>query len=629
MDVEVHGTPLHPHELPQEDALAGSVVRRERLEQPGLQAADVLRRESGVEVVQYGGFGAAATASIRGATAAQTPVYLGGVRLNDEVAGAADLSQVPLWLIDRIEIYRGNAPLYADELGIGGAIVFEPVRPRKSSAGAGVSGGSFGTSAGYAWAAAGDADRRALVGVELAHADNDYRFHDDRGTLFTPGDDRSAEQQNADVTLLDAWALGQFVLPGGTRIELLGNAVAREQGIPQLALFPSDKARARYERLLLGLRARTPFGSAKQHELELATSYVGAESVYDDPELEVDLLVPHVEVSGRRVAQRALTRLELTPALTLTTALDVAVDQLLREDGDDLSLRADAHSGRGAAELSFEPLAGWFVLPLLGFACRSSGERSSACERGEPVGRVALSKRERWWTAFASAGRYVRFPTLGELYGGGVLVRGNEHLKPEQGITADLGGRVQHVSGAVRFWADAALYRRWASDLVSYVKSAQGFLVPVNVQAAVVSGVEAAGGVELGPHLAGDLNATLADPRDTTAGRRIDNDLLPFHSRFVGVAGLSLSTSPHLPGAVDRTRARASVLHQSSRYADPAGLVVIPAQTTLDLELEQGFSNETIKSRVRVADVLDESRFDVVGYPLPGRSVFVSMEVVL
>ncbi len=626
-ELVVHGAPLHPHELPREDALAGSVVRRERLEQPGVEAADVLRRESGVEVVQYGGFGAAATASIRGATAAQTPVYLGGIRLNDEVAGAADLSQIPLWLIDRIEIYRGNAPLYADELGIGGAIAFEPRRPRASAAGAGISGGSFGSSGGYAWVAAASPERATLVGVELARAENDYEFDDNRGTLFVAGDDRPGVQRNADVALIDAWALSRFELGGGARIEVLANAVAREQGIPQLALLPSQRARARYQRLLLGARARTPFGSEGQHELELATSYVGAESVYDDPELEVNLLVPHVEITGRRAAQRALSRFELTPSLKLTTVLDVSLDQLLREDGDNRSLRADAHSGRAAAGVSFEPFSGWFLLPLLGLACRSSGERSGGCERGEPVGRMSLAKRERFWTAFAGAGRYVRFPTLGELYGAGVLVRGNEHLKVEEGLTVDLGARAQHVSGAFRLWADAAAYRRWASDLVSYVRTAQGFLVPINVNAAEVTGIEGAAGADLGRHVSGDVSVTFAEPRDTTPGRRIQNDLLPFHSRFVGVLGLTLSSSAHVPGHLDRTRARASVLHQSSRYADPAGLVVIPAQTTLDLELEQGFSAEALKGRLRVADVLDAGRFDVVGYPLPGRSVFASMEV--
>ena len=89
----------------------------------------MLRTQPGVAVTESGGYGAPSTAAIRGATAADTPVYLAGIRLNDDVGGTADLSLVPLWLIDRVEIYRGNAPLEADRLGPGGAIFFEPRRP--------------------------------------------------------------------------------------------------------------------------------------------------------------------------------------------------------------------------------------------------------------------------------------------------------------------------------------------------------------------------------------------------------------------------------------------------------------------------------------------------------------------
>ena len=32
-------------------------------------------------------------------------------------------------------------------------------------------------------------------------------------------------------------------------------------------------------------------------------------------------------------------------------------------------------------------------------------------------------------------------------------------------------------------------------------------------------------------------------------------------------------------------------------------------------------------SRARLANVLDSDRFDIVGYPLPGRSAYVSLEV--
>src|SRR6185369_6565468 len=97
------------------------VVRGEDLKRPGATAADVLTASPGVEPSRGGAGSDFATVSIRGAPSAEVPVYLAGIRLNDDVTGAADLSTIPLFALDRVEVFRGNAPADADRLGIGGA----------------------------------------------------------------------------------------------------------------------------------------------------------------------------------------------------------------------------------------------------------------------------------------------------------------------------------------------------------------------------------------------------------------------------------------------------------------------------------------------------------------------------
>jgi iron complex outermembrane receptor protein len=67
--------------------------------------------------------------------------------------------------------------------------------------------------------------------------------------------------------------------------------------------------------------------------------------------------------------------------------------------------------------------------------------------------------------------------------------------------------------------------------------------------------------------------------------------------------------------------------YQSSRYADPAGLIVIPHQGSLDLEAEARVLQEHLALRARLADLFDQRRFDVIGYPLPGRSFYASGEL--
>jgi iron complex outermembrane receptor protein len=60
---------------------------------------------------------------------------------------------------------------------------------------------------------------------------------------------------------------------------------------------------------------------------------------------------------------------------------------------------------------------------------------------------------------------------------------------------------------------------------------------------------------------------------------------------------------------------------------DPAGLGVVDEQGSLDLTAEATWLDDALTTRARVSDVLDARRTDVIGFPLPGRSVYVSAEV--
>src|SRR5690606_15417395 len=113
------------------------------------------------------------TASIRGSDSSQVPVYLAGIRINDDVSGSADLSTVPIWMIERAEVFRGNAPEAADRLGLGGAIFFWPRQPRATRAGASAGAGSFGERGGWLAYEAGTSGGGALVAVRRAQANND------------------------------------------------------------------------------------------------------------------------------------------------------------------------------------------------------------------------------------------------------------------------------------------------------------------------------------------------------------------------------------------------------------------------------------------------------------------------
>jgi iron complex outermembrane receptor protein len=628
-DVFVVGDAVRDPVAPKDRGVAGSVIARDRLVGPGLDAPDVLRTQPGVAVTESGGFGAPATAAVRGATAADTPVYLAGVRLNDDVAGTADLAMAPLWLIDRIEIYRGNAPIEADRLGPGGAIFFEPRRPTKTLGGVGYYGGSWGASRGWAYEGARSGAVSALVGVSADHATNRYPFVDDHGTLFEPGTATIESRQNADERTIDGWGLARIELGNGASMELLANGIGREQGVPSLALLPTTRAREQSERALGSLGVRLPLGPRQRIVVDSRTSVLVAGTTYVDPLQELSLFATKLTVGGRRIEQSLGATLDVTERLRLRPVLNVAHEQIERDPNTVPLGHAHREFARIAVGAEGRVVDGVTVRALASGECHHTGAKAdTTCDVLEPTGRIGVEVGEGRVRALGNWGRYVRVPTLGEVYGVTSLVHGNPNLAPESGYTVDVGLRVQSKRGDLLDGAflDAFVFARWAEGLIAYERAGQGYVIPYNVGSARVLGAEVLGSLAFSKILRAEVSATVLDPRDTSADRTTVNDILPYRSRFIADPALRADWKREKRDGVSGAGAEVRALYQSSRYVDPAGLGVIDEQMSVDVEAYVSWFRGLLTARARVADLFDAPRTDIIGYPLPGRSVYVGVE---
>ncbi len=625
-EVHVQGDAERDPVAPKDKGVAGSVLTRDRLVGPGLTAQDALRTQPGVIVSESGGFGAPATAAVRGATAASTPVYLAGVRLNDDVAGTADLSMVPLWLIDRVEVYRGNAPIEADRLAPGGAIFFEPRRPKDDSGGVGYYGGSWGASKGWVYQSLFAGPVNALVGVSADRATNRYSFFDDHGTLFEPGTGNNEVRQNADEGTVEGWGLARADLGGGATVDVLANGITREQGVPSLALLPTRRARERFTRGLGSVAVRVPIDADQRYVVDARTSLLIGNTSIDDPLLELALYTKKLESVGQRIEQTLGARLEVSDRWTLRPLLDVSRERIER-DPDDIPIgRAHRELGRAAMTAEGRVTDAVTVRALASGECHHTGAKDSSCDVLEATGRAGVQIGEGRVRVLATLGRYVRVPTLGEVYGVASTIHGNPDLAPEKGYTADAGLRVQ--TGRAGFlqgaFLDAFLFVNWTDGLIAYERTGQGYVTPYNVGSARVAGAELLGGVALGKILRAEASATFLDPRDTSPGRTTVNDILPFRSRLI--ASPRLRADWKRKGDLSALGGEVRGLYQSSRYVDPAGLGVIDEQVTFDLEAYTTWFDGVLTVRGRIADLFDAKRTDIIGYPLPGRSAYFGVE---
>jgi iron complex outermembrane receptor protein len=607
---------------------AAFVLEGDLLAAPGLGTADALATVPGAQPLRRGGAADLATLSLRGATSAETPIYLAGVRLNDELTGTVDLSSLPLWLLDRIEVYRGDAPVAADELGMGGAVFLEPRLPALSGwSGLGALGvGSFGARVARAGLSVGGAGSGALVAIQQRSADDDYTFVDDGGTRFDPTDDRERRRSNSDFRETDAWALGRWQGRRG-RVAALASAYDRDGGAPGLLLIGAEQARSARRRLLGGLSAAyAPCGGCT---LALDAGWLSSRYELADPARELG-----VEPLTRTAGERGNGRLRFGYAPHARVAVTAGVGHtraLLRVDGSRGALeRAARRSSRGELYAIAEPIDGWHVVAL-GAVERSETEALAAVAPAGWYASGRLGTRVRPIEAlglFANVGRYVRTPTLGELYGVSSGALGNAALGAERGVSIDAG------ASATWRWRSGALYAqlvgfmRFADDLIVYRRSTFGAVRPYNVASARVAGLELGAGVSMWRTVALSLALTALDPRDVSDERATDNDLIPLLSRLTVTPRLEVASPPLRPVALDRASVAASLAYRSARATDPAGLVVLDAQARLDLDAALAFAGR-LTLRARVENVIDTQSYDVVGYPLPPRSVHGLVEVLL
>lgn len=618
-------------ESSRDDTAASTLVKRERLDRPGADAADVLSRVPGVQVARSGSSSELATASIRGATSAQTPIYLAGIRLNDDLTGTADLSRVPLFLLDRVEVFRGSAPEQADRLGIGGAVFFEPRLPRRNTFGGGMGIGSHGERSVWLGGEVASPDGGALVLVRRDSADNDYDYVDDAGTVFATGDDRTVRRDNADATSWDAWAISRTKLGRGTDVTTVLNAFRREQGVTGLGVIPASRARGRVERLLGGITARTPCGTrdADACSLELTTSAILSLENTRDPERELALFSTELTSRGRRVAEAVHFVVRPTERVRLRLGGAFENELLSIDRAEGFGLRARREVPRVDASVRYLPVEALTLSALGAAECHGTfgptgGEH---CDVFAPSGRLGVALRAFEGLAFlANAGRYVRVPTLGELYGSSAVVLGNSALLPEKAASFDLGVRASHGSPKkLGVFLDAFASSRFASDLIAYRRSNFGVVRPYNVSTSRVLALELNAGVEALGHARLESAATFLDPRDTTDGRQLVNDIIPFQSRLVSTTRFELYADAL--GFLDRGAVGSTLDYRSSRYADPAGLVVLPEQWLLGFDVAAWTWDARLRVAASIQNALDRRQIDIVGYPLPGRSVHASAEL--
>ncbi|MDQ3368880.1 MAG: TonB-dependent receptor [Myxococcota bacterium] len=613
--------------------------------------ADAIATSAGAHTRSLGGLGAYESVSVRGASPGHTVVLVDGVPLARLAGVTTDLGQFPMSGFGEVELYRGAVPIELGGAGVGGAVNLV-TRLGRGEAGerirASVGMGSYG--ARHARVRYGDDHGSVLSSTTFGYqgATGDYTFFSDGGTPLNQADDGFLVRHNNAFEQLDvASRIGD-----ADRGTVAGVRVAwKQQGLPGSVAQPSAAAELATTDVIGDARFDASVGPLLARQL----GYVLVEhQQLRDPMAELGLGTQDRgyltlaggasstwSVSGR--GHRAIAGLELRG------------DRFA--DTDRAGMRAELVGTRAAGAISFATELGLGDAVVVTPAVRVDLARTAPTPLTE--GPDAFADVPARWDAVpsprltgrvlvtpelavkASAGWYVRLPTLLELFGNRGTILGSPGLRAERGPSGDAGlvwapatarGRID------RILLEGAVFATRARDTIALISSA-GF-----VARAENIGATRSYGAELGAsaRLAKRLSLTAAYTRLLTEQRvadpNLDGKALPRTPGHLLHARAELAQ--RVAGRLASVWIDAAV--QSTSFLDQQNFQRIPARvlvgTGLRIEVYGGFAVALAVANLantRIVDVPAEraidmptraSLADLAGFPLPGRSFFVSLD---
>jgi vitamin B12 transporter len=659
-----------------QSAEAVSVVELEEARRESADLGEVLARTEGVGIRRSGGLGSDAKFSLNGLTDDQIRFFLDGIPL-DFAGYPLGIANVPVNLIERVEIYSGVVPVRYGADALGGAVDLRtPSDVRGTHAAASYEVGSFGTH--RATVAARHLHKPsgffANVDAFVDSARNDYYV--DAKVADRSGGERpvrvrrfhdhyKAAGAHAEVGLVDR--------PWARRLLLRGFFTGFDKEIQNNPSMSIAYGGLRYGERTGGTSLRYEHRFAHAITVNAVAGYTHQLGHYVDKsdcvwnwlgECTQKRMFPgeidakrHDQVNydhtaygrfelGTRPAEAQALRFSLAPTFFKRTG-DERIDDPSKKI-DELHSRRIAFSLVGGVEYEVDlfddrleniVFGKFYMQQIDAEEVRPGGlvSRDRNTYRGGAGDALRLRVTE-WLMAKASYEYATRLPPPEEIFGDNVFIRQNLLLKPESSHNGNLGLMIdaKGTSGG-DFRGSINGFLRLVDDFIIRFGNERNMAF-LNVYDARITGVEtSAGWTSKREYVALDGNFTYQDLRNVSttgtfgdyAGDRIPNRpymfanaTARFQLRDLLAQGDILSLTSYTRYVHEFWLGWESVGSASSRSTVPRQVV-----ETLVLTYLRKFSEATASAALEAQNIGDAKVFDYYGVQRPGRAYYLKLTV--
>lgn len=673
----VYGT--DPAEALRQSAYTVTVVETESAQRESGDLGAVLSRETPVVVQRTGGLGSRTSLSLGGLGGERLRVFVDGVPI-EFMGFLAGAGNVPVNLIDRVEVYQGAVPIRLAGDALSGAVNLVTDQGDEVD-GSRVAGsyqfGSFST-------------HRAALSARYAHLPSG---------LFAQVDgfyDVAANDYDVDVTAYnDVGQITDITAPlfhngyqgqGATAgVGVKGRSwadalVARvfssafHNDVQNGVTMSRPYGEVSFDRETQGAYLTYAVGERGRTRLDATAGYAHLDALFTDlssciydwygvcTPRSVDTI--QGEISGqpsetalvsdtvylRSHVQRFLTpSQQLRLALALTRTDRTGEDRTRSVENDALSQPRLLSTGVLGVELASSVLDERLtnVVSVKGYALETDSQALlatgdwqdlSASLRELGGGDSVRLRLAPWAHLKASYERATRLPSVDELYGDGMLVVENLELLPETSDNVTAGAVVDGLSTrAGRVSGSVTGFTRWSDQLITRLASDE-YIQNVNVWSARSQGFEARLGWA-GPseRLFLDGSVTYQDVRNTSsegpladrAGDRIPNIPYLFGSASARLHGDGVIVSEDSVDLTLRPRYVDGFNLGWESLAVDADRLQVPSQLTLGASLVYTVRGplRTFSASLDVENATDADTFDFYGLQRPGRAVFTKWTI--